>query len=348
MSRQFHGKRVLVTGHTGFKGVWLSQWLEMMGAQVFGVALEPETHPNHFSHIFWSSLSDIRHDIRDGKGLKNIVNEVKPEVVFHMAAQSLVRPSYDDPVYTYETNVMGTLHLLQALRDVGATKACLIITSDKCYENKETTDGYVESDAMGGYDPYSSSKGCAEILTASYRRSYFSDGDLLLATVRAGNVIGGGDWSRDRLLPDLLSNAFRGETVLIRNPEAVRPWQHVLEAIHGYLKLTSGLLQGNRKWATGWNFGPDKKDCVSVRSIVESVRSHCPELKFEMADKKEGPHEAGLLFLDTSKAQTDLGWRPHWALSEGLKRTVEWYEAWYKKQKVTTQKQIEDYITGVL
>lgn len=347
LTKHFSGKKVLVTGHTGFKGVWLCQWLEQLGAEVTGLALDPDTDPNHFEKISWNHLNDVRMDVRDGAEVKKVFAVVKPDIVFHMAAQSLVRPSYEDPVGTYETNVMGTLHVLEAVRATGSVKACVVITSDKCYENKEVATGYTESDPMGGYDPYSSSKGCAEILASSYRRSYFSESGPLLATVRAGNVIGGGDWSRDRLLPDLLSNAFQGKTVTIRNPEAVRPWQHVLEALHGYLKLTVGLLEGKTEWATGWNFGPDKSDCVPVRTIVESVQSHCPELKFEMAAKKDGPHEAGLLFLNTDKAQSELGWKPHWALSEGLKRTAEWYEAYYKKGEVITQQQIQDYLAGV-
>ncbi|MCB0407399.1 MAG: CDP-glucose 4,6-dehydratase [Bdellovibrionales bacterium] len=348
MKSVFQGKRVLVTGHTGFKGVWLCQMLEQLGANVTGVALEPEGEPNHFSQIAWSHLKDIRLDIRDGKELKKIALDAKPEIVFHLAAQSLVRPSYEDPVLTYETNVLGTLHLLEAVRAQKSISACLVITSDKCYENQEIKRGYKETDSMGGYDPYSSSKGCTELLVSSYRRSYFSDASTLLASVRAGNVIGGGDWSKDRLLPDLLVNAFQGKTVMIRNPESVRPWQHVLEALYGYLMLARGLSLGKKEWATGWNFGPEQEDCVSVRTICESVLKLCSELKFEMAAKKDGPHEAGLLYLDTTKAKTELEWKPHWPLSIGLEKTIQWYKAFYEQGSILTQNQIEDYLKGVM
>lgn len=348
LTSSFAGRRVLVTGHTGFKGVWLCQLLEQLGAEVTGVALNPETQPNHFSKLAWAKLKDIRLDIRDSKELKAVVVDSQPEIVFHMAAQSLVRPSYKDPLETYETNVMGTLHLLEAVRATDSTMACVIVTSDKCYENKETTTGYLESDPFGGFDPYSSSKGCAEILTASYRNSYFSNGSTLLASVRAGNVIGGGDWSQDRLLPDILSSAFQGETVLIRNPDAVRPWQHVLEALYGYLKLAEGLFQGKKEWASGWNFGPEYNDCVSVKQVVETVLTLCPELTFELANRSHGPHEANLLFLNTTKSKKELAWRPHWKLARGLEKTVQWYEAYYKNKEIKTQEQIEEYLTGVL
>lgn len=341
------GRRILVTGHTGFKGVWLCQMLEQIGAHVAGVALEPETSPHHFGLVKWAKLKDIRGDIRNGQELKSLFHDFKPEVVIHMAAQSLVRPSYEDPVTTYETNVMGTLHVLEAARATSSVKACVSVTSDKCYENKETRDGYKETDPMGGHDPYSSSKGCAELLVSSYRRSYLNDGGMLLASVRAGNVIGGGDWSKDRLLPDLLSNAFKGQTVLIRNPEAIRPWQHVLEALHGYLKLTVGLLAGRVDWATGWNFGPEISDCVSVRTIVEEVSKLCPDLRFEMAAQKQGPHEAGLLFLNTDKAKSQLGWKPNWKLQKGLEQTVKWYEQFYRENTVATEQQIEKYLAEV-
>jgi CDP-glucose 4,6-dehydratase len=344
----WQGKKIFLTGHTGFKGSWLAQVLQNFGAYVHGYALAPDTQPNHFESLSWQNMTSEIADIRDHVRLTNSLKAAAPEVVFHLAAQPLVLKAYEDPRYTYETNVMGTLNLLEAVRSTPSVRAVVVVTSDKCYENKETTRPYKEDDAMGGYDPYSSSKGCAEILTASYRRSYFSAEDygkkhnVLLASVRAGNVIGGGDWSENRLIPDF-ARAFRdNKKVVIRSPEAVRPWQHVLEPIAGYMLLAEKLISGQKQFAKAFNFGPAPEGCWTVRQILEQAKKIWPEFDYTIEDA--GRHEAKLLMLDSSLAHNELGWEPRMNVETALKWTMEWYKDFIRGGKVDTSAQIAQYL----
>ncbi len=347
----WHGRRVLVTGHTGFKGSWLSLWLHAMGAEVTGFALPPPTEPSLFEAARIGEL--VRHiegDVRDPAAVRAVVNAARPEAIFHLAAQPLVRLSYDQPVETYATNVMGTVHLLEAARHAPGVAAIICVTSDKCYENREWVWPYRETDPMGGHDPYSSSKGCAELVTAAYRKSFFSSGGPAVASVRAGNVIGGGDWAVDRLVPDLVRAFEAGVSPLIRSPRAVRPWQHVLEALGGYLLLAERLLGGERQLAEAWNFGPPDGDARPVSWIVERMRAEWNSAagggaSRALADNGPFPHEAGLLRLDCSKSQAALGWRC--ALT--LDRALEWIVAWHRAvgggadARAVTLNQIRDY-----
>ncbi len=324
----WRGKRVLVTGHTGFKGAWLTLWLSELGADVTGYALPPPTDPSLFDMA--GVERRVRHlvgDVRDEAALTRAVREGRPEIVFHLAAQSLVRLSYDQPVATYATNVMGTVNLLEAVRRCEGVRAVICVTSDKCYENRETARPYREDDAMGGYDPYSSSKGCAELVAAAYRRSYFDGAGAAVATARAGNVIGGGDWAKDRLVPDLLNGFAAGARPLIRFPSAVRPWQHVLEPLAGYLKLAEALWDGAPAAADGWNFGPDETDARPVGWIADRLAALWGEGAHWETTGEPQPHEAHVLRLDCAKARRELGWRPAWALDEALRRTVAWRRA---------------------
>lgn len=330
----WRNKRVLVTGHTGFKGSWLCLWLQKMGANVCGYALAPPTSPSLFVEA--RIAADMRSesgDVRDLEALCRLFAEFKPEIVFHMAAQSLVRVSYDEPVATYATNVMGTIHVLEAARLMGGVKAIVNVTSDKCYENREMIWGYREPDAMGGYDPYSSSKGCAELVTSAYRNAFFNSADyarhgVALASVRAGNVIGGGDWAKDRLLPDMLRAFEQGASVEIRNPHAVRPWQHVLEPLSGYLLLAQRLYSEGASYAEGWNFGPQESDACPVASIVGMVAGYWGDNASWHLSTEAHPHEAHHLKLDCSKAKSRLGWSPRWSLSISLAAIVQWHRAW--------------------
>ncbi len=331
-SEFWRGRRVLVTGHTGFKGAWLCLWLHRLGAQISGFALEPATEPNLYRLARLDELiSSTTGDLRDASALRACVGRTQPEVVFHLGAQALVRPSYDDPVGTYASNVMGTVHLLDAVRHVGGIRAVVCVTSDKCYANQEWDWAYRESDAMGGHDPYSASKGCAELIAASYRESFFPAYDfarhgLALATARAGNVIGGGDWSPERLLPDLMTSARSGRRVAVRRPEATRPWQHVLDALQGYLLLAQRLHAEGPAFAEAWNFGPDENDTRSVRQVVQALARHLP-LQCDFATSVEGPHEAASLRLDSAKARRRLGWRPAWNLDQALAAVADWHLA---------------------
>lgn len=318
------GKRVLVTGHTGFKGGWLSLWLHRLGAEVTGLALDPPTEPSFFEQTGLRDL--VRHevvDVRDETRTEGLIADTGPEIVFHLAAQPLVRYSYDHPVETYATNVMGTVHVLEACRRTDSVKAAVCITSDKCYENRETMRPYREDDPMGGYDPYSSSKGAAELVIAAYRRSY--PVGPLIASVRAGNVIGGGDWALDRLVPDIVRAMLCGEPVQVRNPASIRPWQHVLEALGGYLIIGQRLLEGDQRVATAFNFGPRDDDTQPVSWVVERMLQSWGGGEWT---KPEGtqPHEATLLRLDCSKARTELGWRPRFRLEDALDKVVEWHK----------------------
>lgn len=329
----WQGRRVLVTGHTGFKGGWLCLWLQQLGAAVTGYALEPPTQPNLFEAArVGERMDSILGDICDFEELRTVTREYRPEVVFHLAAQPLVCESYRQPVETYATNVMGTVHLLEAARQVGGVRAVIIVTSDKCYENHERRRGYREEEAMGGYDPYSSSKGCAELVTAAYRRSFFHPSDygehgVAVASARAGNVIGGGDWAADRLVPDLMRAWQAGEPIRIRQPAAIRPWQHVLEPLHGYLLLAERLWTEGPAYAEGWNFGPDEADARSVRWLVDHLTAKWGTGATWRPDDKPHPHEAHYLRLDCVKAHERLGWRPRWDLARALTETVAWYRA---------------------
>ena len=319
------GRRVLVTGHTGFKGGWLSLWLHRLGAHVTGLALDPPTDPSFFEQTRLSEL--LRHeivDVRDQEATEALIADVRPEIVFHLAAQPLVRYSYDHPVETYATNVMGTVNALEACRTTVSVKAVVCITTDKCYENLETMRPYRESDPMGGYDPYSSSKGAAELVISAWRRSY--PGGTLLSSVRAGNVIGGGDWALDRLVPDIVRAMLRGEPVQVRNPGSIRPWQHVLEALGGYLMIAERLLDGDDRVATAFNFGPADDDTKPVSWVVERMLERWGGGEWVRPDRAQ-PHEATLLRLDCSKARAELGWRPRFRLQDALDKVVEWHKS---------------------
>ncbi len=331
MSPQFwRGKRVLVTGHTGFKGSWLSLWLQSAGAKVAGFALPAPTNPSLFELAgVAEGMDSIEGDVRELASLRAAVDRVRPEVVFHLAAQSVVRLSYEEPVETYATNVLGTVHLLEAVRRRGDVRAVVVVTSDKCYENREWEWGYREIEAMGGHDPYSSSKGCAELVTSAYRASFFaaSAGQTAIASARAGNVIGGGDWTRDRLIPDIMRAIADGRPVVIRNPGAIRPWQHVLEPLGGYLLLAERLFERGHEFADAWNFGPGDEDCRPVSWVVARLAEEWgDDVRWEM-DKGPQPHEARYLKLDSSGARARLGWRPRWSLAEALRAIVRWHKA---------------------
>lgn len=339
------GKRVLLTGHTGFKGGWLSLWLQSMGAQVTGYALLPPTNPSLFEVAnVVNGMTSIIGDIRDMDRLSKVFAEYKPEIVIHMAAQPLVRYSYAHPAETYEVNVMGTVNVLEAVRQTPSVRAVVNVTTDKCYENREWVWGYRENEAMGGYDPYSSSKGCAELVTSAYRRSFLEPAGIALASARAGNVIGGGDWAADRLIPDFLRAMDAGKALEIRSPQSTRPWQHALEPLAGYLLLAEKLFVKGMAFAEGWNFGPADEDARPVRWIVERLAEMRKDVKW-VCDEKPQPHEAAYLKLDSSKARARLGWRPRWRLSIALQRTLEWHEAWRNGEDMrsVTLAQIADY-----
>lgn len=346
---RYQGRKVLITGHTGFKGSWLTFWLQLMGADVCGYSLAPYTDPNHFS-LLNLDITSRTADIRNFQEVKACYQSFQPEIVFHLAAQSLVRRSYKDPLYTFETNIMGTANVIEAGRLTESVRAVVIVTSDKCYQNNEWEWGYRENDPMGGHDPYSASKGCAELLTAAYRDSFFTKKNKgtknqpLIATVRAGNVIGGGDWAEDRLIPDIIRAASRKEKVKIRNPHATRPWQHVLEPLSGYLVLGQRLLDDDSECADAWNFGPTDDDVLTVREMMERMKMQWDGLDFVLESNEAQPHEAGMLKLDSSKARQKLGWRPVWDCGQALEQTTKWYQAFYKQGLVFTRSDLESYI----
>jgi CDP-glucose 4,6-dehydratase len=350
LQNAYRGRKVLITGHTGFKGSWLTLWLTLLGAEVRGYALPPETDPSHYA-LLGLDIDPAPADIRDPERLQKALEEFRPELVFHLAAQPLVRRSYEAPVETFETNVLGTVHLLEACRRTHSPRAILVVTSDKCYENREWVWGYREIDPLGGHDPYSASKGAAEIVTASYRRSFFppedygSTHETLVASCRAGNVIGGGDWSEDRLLPDIVRAVGRGEEVSIRAPRAVRPWQHVLDALGGYLLLGARLLEGRKEFAGAWNFGPDD-EAKTVREICVEIAALWPAARFRFARSAPSLHEAGLLRLDCSKAHALLGWRNRWDSSAAVKKSVAWYRAYLERGELLSRRQIEEWMDG--
>lgn len=330
----YRGKRVLVTGHTGFKGSWLSIWLHEMGAEVIGVSLKALTRKDNYnlSGIGKRIKTDIRADIRDGQKMKDIFNEYKPEIVFHLAAQPLVRLSYEIPVETYQTNVMGSINIMEAARVTDSVKVVVMITTDKCYENKEQIWGYRENEPMGGYDPYSSSKGAAEIAISSWRRSFFNPDDydkkhhVSLASVRAGNVVGGGDWAKDRIVPDCIRSLEANKPIEIRSPKAIRPWQHVLEPLSGYLLLATKMWEEPTKYGEGWNFGPRTESITHVWDVASKLIDNYGKGELKDASDPNALHEANLLMLDISKAKFRLGWEPRTNIDQCCKLTADWYK----------------------
>ncbi|WP_198266395.1 CDP-glucose 4,6-dehydratase [sulfur-oxidizing endosymbiont of Gigantopelta aegis] len=346
-SNFWQGRKVFLTGHTGFKGSWLSLWLKQLGAVVTGYALEPPTSPALFNDagINHALKKHIHGDIIDGASLSRAMHNAEPEIVIHMAAQSLLRESYDDPLATYSTNVIGTVNLFEAIRKTVSVKAVLNITTDKCYENKEWNWGYREIEPMGGYDPYSSSKACAELVSSAYRQSFFQHSGVALATARAGNVIGGGDWATDRIVPDAM-RAFMDKRILfVRNPLAIRPWQHVLEPLAGYLLLCQQLLQAPEQFSEPWNFGPKDEDAQPVSRLADIMSENWGASAQWALDKEAHPHEARFLKLDCSKARTQLKWQPLWDLERALTESVRWYKAWHNQENMHqfTLQQINSY-----
>jgi len=342
----WRGKRVFLTGHTGFKGSWLSLWLFSLGAEVKGYALNPPTSPSLFNEAKVSLILNSQiGDIRDQNALHESMTGFSPDILIHMAAQPLVRYSYEAPIETYEVNVIGTAKVLEVARSCINLKAIVNITTDKCYENDERSEGYKEDDPMGGYDPYSSSKGCAELVTSAYKRSFMQEQGIGLASVRAGNVIGGGDWADDRLIPDILRSFEKNKPVVIRNPKATRPWQHVLEPLSGYLVLAQKLYKDQKEYAEGWNFGPNEQDVKPVDWILDNMIVKWPGSSWRV-DTNSNPHEAGFLKLDISKAESKLGWSPVWGLSHTLERIISWHQAWLNKKdmQAVCLVEIEEYM----
>jgi len=353
--RFYKGKRVLVTGHTGFKGGWLSLWLLKFGAQVTGYALKPAPGPNFFNILnLRNHMHSVTGDIRDKKKLQLFFKDFKPEIVIHMAAQSLVRQSYQDPIMTYETNVMGTVNVLNICREFSGVRAIVNVTSDKCYENQGKNKSYKETDSMGGFDPYSSSKGCAELVTTAYQKSFFAkekynkDHRAAIASARAGNVIGGGDWNKDRLIPDCIRVIFGKENLVIRYPNAIRPWQYVLEPLYGYLLLAMRLYEDGPTFSGPWNFGPGKKNEKTVKWILEKFKESWDGFSWEIEVQPQ-PHESASLRLNSYKAESLLGWHPKLGLVKALKETVQWYQAWHDKvdMNALSLNQIKNYMQDI-
>ncbi|MDY6793320.1 MAG: CDP-glucose 4,6-dehydratase [Thermodesulfobacteriota bacterium] len=346
----YKDKKVLITGNTGFKGSWLALWLLNLGARVVGYSLYLPTDPNHHE-ILNLDFETISEDVRDLKKLRKAIESFQPDIVFHMAAQSLVRKSYQNPVETFETNVIGTVKVFEACRKSDHVRAVINITSDKCYENQEWIWGYRENDPMGGYDPYSASKGCAELVTASYRKSYFpleeyqKSHQILVASTRAGNVIGGGDWGDNRLVPDIIRAASQNKKVHIRNPHSTRPWQHVLEPLSGYLLLGQKLLEGEKEFSGAWNFGPSDEGHINVLSVIRELQKHWSKINYMIKADEKSPHEANLLKLDCSKAYTKLKWKPVWDNPTTIAKTAQWYKTYYESKHVLSEKHLKEYIT---
>lgn len=346
----YKGKRIFLTGHTGFKGSWLNLWLKSLGAEVYGYALAPNTNPSHFELLGGNKeFRGVFADIRDRENLKQSLRSFNPDIIFHLAAQPLVRESYKNPVATFESNVIGTLNILDCARELESLKAIVVITTDKVYENKEWIWGYRENDALGGYDPYSASKACAEIVTDSMRNSFFNINEfgkshqVLIATARAGNVIGGGDWSEDRLIPDVIKAVCANKSVKIRNPKSTRPWQHVLEPLRGYLMLGEKLLEGKKEFATAFNFGPNLQDNLRVEEILKITKNLWDKVDYVLECDSNAPHEAGLLMLDVAKAQKLLNWEPVMNSLESIKYTISWYREIYENRQIVSQEQLENY-----
>lgn len=343
----YKDRSCLVTGHTGFKGSWLCAWLVKMGATVSGFSLESPSTPNHYSLLDLPIDSHIG-DIRDRTALTTVITKIKPEIVFHLAAQPIVRESYKDPYFTYSSNVLGTLNVCEACIQESSVKAIVAITTDKVYKNREWSWAYRENDELGGYDPYSSSKACAELLIESYRNSYLNVNNnniypLLLASARAGNVIGGGDWAKDRLIPDMMRAVSSNSTVQIRFPHAIRPWQHVLECLSGYLVLGEHLLADDKRCVTAFNFGPPAHGEMTVGEIVKMAQKIWPDVNYIIDDNQTNPHEAGLLKLDSSKAKSILNWKSVWQTHTAVTKTIEWYKAFYSKENINTNSDIDSF-----
>lgn len=347
----YKNKRVLITGHTGFKGSWLALWLSQIGANIIGYSLLPQTDPNHFQLLNIVDIKSVTGNIRDVDKLKQIFRKHQPEIVFHLAAQAIVREGYKDPVTTFSSNVMGTVNVLEAARCVDTVRAIINVTSDKCYENQEWSWGYREIDPLGGYDPYSASKGCCEIITGCWQNSFFNPKDYgkthqtLLASARAGNVIGGGDWASDRLIPDIMRAIHKHEKVKIRNPHATRPWQHVLEPLSGYLLLGQKLLDGEKDFAEAWNLGPLDDRNITVEEIVQKIKKIWPRMDYKITKTPHQLHEAGLLRLDCSKAKTKLKWKPAWTSDEAIGKTALWYKDFYESGITLSLEHINNYIS---
>lgn len=347
----YQNKNILLTGDTGFKGSWMAYWLTKMGANVIGFSKDIPSEPNHFKLLNTSFSENITGDVADIKQLQKAFSNTKFDLVFHLAAQSLVRYSYKHPLETFQTNVMGTANVIDLSRHHLSVKGVVVVTSDKCYENFEDDRPYNETDRMGGYDPYSASKGCAELVTSSLRRSYFPVNEFgkkhhfVLASGRAGNVIGGGDWSEDRLIPDVVKNASKGMSTEIRNPKATRPWQHVLEPISGYLLLGQKILEGDVNVSDGWNFGPENNETLSVAEVLEKAISIWPSIIYDTPPQQNILHEAKLLRLDCTKSKSHLNWRPVWNTDTAIENTVLWYKNFYEHNVLNTEADLRSYIT---
>ena len=335
-------RRVLVTGHTGFKGSWLAYWLSQMGAEVSGLALDPEGEPNHWQLLGLSLANDMRFDIRDADALQQAINYIQPEIIFHLAAQPLVRRSYAEPVNTFQTNITGTINLYEIIRNCPSVSAVVNATTDKVYAEQSTLAGYSETDKLGGHDPYSTSKACVELISESYQQCFFAP-NVRLATARSGNVIGGGDWGEDRLIPDAVRSIQESKPLNLRYPNAVRPWQHVLEPLSGYLLLGQNLLQ-SAEAVGAWNFGPNADSEITVSALLETLKESLPALTVH-SDVNENLHEANILRLNCSKAEAQLGWRPVWGIKKTVAKTAQWYEAYYAQGTVHSAENLLEYIT---
>ncbi len=340
----YRGRKVAISGHTGFKGSWLALWLTQMGAEVSGFSLDEKGDTSHYS-LLKLKLNSHLGDIRKKDELEHFFSREKPEIVFHLAAQSLVRDSYRFPSYTYETNVLGTLNILESARNCESVKAIVNVTTDKVYENNEGGLPFTETDRMGGYDMYSSSKACSELLTASYRNSFFNTDQILLASARAGNVIGGGDWATDRLIPDIYRGVVAGGVTEIRSPDSIRPWQHVLEPLSGYLLLGQNLLDSKSEFAGAWNFGHSEGQTMKVNDVIVKMKALWPEIDYKMNEAESARfHEAGILKLDSSKAIRKLGWKPVWDIRKNIAETVTWYRAYHEEKAIRSVKNLQDYV----
>lgn len=340
---RYRGRRVLLTGHTGFKGSWLALWLDKLGAKVSGISLDPDARHNHWE-LLQTDVIDYRQDIRDFAKVQALVDAVEPEIVFHLAAQPLVRRSYREPLENWSINVAGTAHILEACRNVPSVKAIVAVTTDKVYANQESGRAYRESDPLGGHDPYSASKAACEILIESYRKSYFgTDTSPLLASARGGNVVGGGDWAEDRLIPDAIRAAVQQNALTIRAPQAIRPWQHALDCLSGYLVLGQHLLDGRRECAGAWNFGPAAEDNRTVAELLTMLKNHWAEIEWQTTTERQ-LHEATLLSLDHAKASAMLDWRPVWRIEQAIQATADWYRRYYDEDAVISRDQLDAYI----
>ena len=344
----YKNKKVFITGHTGFKGSWLSLWLTKLGAQITGYAVDIPTKPNHFN-LLNLDIETIMADVLDKQKLALSIKKCKPDIVFHLAAQPIVRRSYEEPIETLETNIMGTANVLESCRMAGGVKAIVIITTDKCYQDTGVKRGYKESDRLGGSDPYSASKACAELIVSSYRNSFFNldkfgkEHETLLASARAGNVIGGGDWAKDRLIPDLVRAASQHKLTLIRFPNAVRPWQYVLEPLRGYLQLGEKMLLGKKEFADCWNFGPKNASGLAVKDVLKIAKDSWGDVEYKIQTDKTNPHEANFLVLNSSKAKLLLKWQGVWESKTAIKKTILWYKSYYEEGKVVSGESLDEY-----